>query len=282
MDIESIKTFITLADNKNFTRTASQLFISQSTVTNRINELEKELGNPLFIRTNRSVELTTTGEQFYEYADKVLHLTDTYLSEINSQVKYENHIRIASSDSIYEGHLAPIIIKHKKKNPNDSLKITIGLSSHLIEQMLDNIYDVLFTYIPINKQAFHCEIFRQDKMILVTDYNNKNFKNGIKLEELIEVNYLMCNFALQNVGQFIRNLFPKYHQFSLEIDDCSKIIPFILLGECYTFLPHDMAKPYIKDKTLRQVKLIDLEPPVINSYIICKKSKWDVCQKIFM
>lgn len=282
MDIESIKTFITLADNKNFTRTASQLFIAQSTVTNRINELEKELGNPLFVRTNRSVELTTAGEQFYEYADKVINLTDTYLTDINSLVKYENNLRIASSDSIYEGHLAPIILNYKKKNPNDALKITIGLSSHLLEQMLDNIYDVLFAYIPLNKGAFHCEIFRQDQMVLVTNYNNKNFKKGIKQKELQEINYLMCNFALQDVGQFIRNLFPKYHQFSLEIDDCSKIIPFVLLDECYTFLPYDMAKPYIKDKTLRQVKLIDLEPPVINSYIICKKSKWDMCKNIFM
>ena len=282
MDIESIKTFITLADNKNFTRTASQLFIAQSTVTNRISELEKELGHALFVRTNRSVELTTAGEQFYEYADKILNLTDNYLSEINAQIKYEHHLRIASSDSIYEGHLAPIILKYKKKNPKDALKITIGLSSHLLEQMLDNIYDVLFTYIPLNKSAFHCEIFRQDQMVLVTDYNNKKFKNGIKQEQLIEINYLMCNFALQDVGQFIRNLFPKYHQFSLEIDDCSKIIPFILLEESYTFLPYDMAKPYIKDKTLRQVKLIDLEPPIINSYIISKKSKWDLCKNIFM
>ena len=155
----------------------------KATVQNRINELEKELGNPLFVRTNRSVELTTAGEQFYEYADKVINLTDTYLTDINSLVKYENNLRIASSDSIYEGHLAPIILNYKKKNPNDALKITIGLSSHLLEQMLDNIYDVLFAYIPLNKGAFHCEIFRQDQMVLVTNYNNKNFKKGIKQKD---------------------------------------------------------------------------------------------------
>ena len=42
MDIETMKTFLVLADTKNFTRTAHQLFIAQSTVTNRILELEKE------------------------------------------------------------------------------------------------------------------------------------------------------------------------------------------------------------------------------------------------
>lgn len=65
-------------------------------------------------------------------------------------------------------------------------------------------------------------------MILVTDYYNTMYARGITKQALIAENYLMCNFALQDVGQFIRNLFPRYHQFSLEIDDCSKIIPFCL------------------------------------------------------
>ena len=48
MDIETMKTFLVLVDTKNFTRTAHQLFIAQSTVTNRILELEKELNVTLF------------------------------------------------------------------------------------------------------------------------------------------------------------------------------------------------------------------------------------------
>ena len=53
MDIQSLKTFITLAETKSYTKTANQLFVAQSTVTNRINELERELKLSLFSRTNR-------------------------------------------------------------------------------------------------------------------------------------------------------------------------------------------------------------------------------------
>ena len=53
MDIEALKTFMVLANTKNYTRAASQLFVAQSTVTNRIIEIEKELGISLFRRTNR-------------------------------------------------------------------------------------------------------------------------------------------------------------------------------------------------------------------------------------
>lgn len=73
MDIEALNTFLTLANTKNYTRTAAQLFVAQSTVTNRIHELEKELNIALFTRNNRSVELTVEGEQFKDYAEKGHH-----------------------------------------------------------------------------------------------------------------------------------------------------------------------------------------------------------------
>ena len=139
MDIESIKTFMVLAKTKNYTRAANHLFVAQSTVTNRINELEKELEFKLFRRTNRSVELTSEGEKFRLYAEKVIELTDTSLSEISSKQKYSNYLRIGCADSIYEGHLASLIQKHRKSNPSDYLKISIGLSDHLLEQIQNHL-----------------------------------------------------------------------------------------------------------------------------------------------
>lgn len=282
MDIEALRTFQILANTRNFTRTASQLYIAQSTVTNRINELEKELNVQLFNRTNRTVELTPEGEQFGEYAEKVIKLTNSSLTEISSLRKYEHQLRIGCADSIYEGHLAPVLLAYQKEHPKDALKITIGLTNFLMEQLEDDIYDVIFVYLPMKKNSFHCELFKQDRLVLVTDFNNDKYSEGITREELLGVNYLMCNFALQNVGQFIRNIFPRYHRFSMEIDDCSKVVPFLLGGQNYSFLPEDMAKSYIKSQKLRAVPLLDLETPVINSYIIAKNSKWEFCKRIFL
>ncbi|MCR5625458.1 MAG: LysR family transcriptional regulator, partial [Lachnospiraceae bacterium] len=82
-----------------------------------------------------------------------------------------------------------------------------------------------------------------------------------------------CNFALQDVGEYIRNLFPRFHQFEFVIDDCMKIVPFLLNQENYTFLPEDMAKAHIDEGKLREVKLLDFQTPVINSYMVYKKNK---------
>ncbi|SEQ09151.1 LysR family transcriptional regulator, repressor for citA [Lachnospiraceae bacterium NE2001] len=280
MDIETLRTFITLADTNSFTKTANQLFVAQSTVTNRINELEKELKISLFNRTNRSVKLTIEGERFKIYAQKVLDLTENTLADMTAEHKYENHIRIGSADSIYEGHLAPEIQKYRNKHPENSLKITIGLSNHLLEQLQEDLLDAAFVYIPLKKSSFHSELYKQDRLVLVTDINNKKYRKGITQQQLIEENYLMCNFALQDVGQYIRKLFPRFHQFELEIDDCMKIVPYLLGKDNYTFLPKDMADTYIKDKKLREIPLLDFDTPIINSYIIYKDSMKDIISKL--
>ncbi|MCR5214271.1 MAG: LysR family transcriptional regulator [Eubacterium sp.] len=273
MDIEAIKTFLNLASTKNYTRTANQLFVAQSTITNRIKELEKELKVQLFSRNNKNVELTSEGELFKIYAQQVIELTENSLSEIANVRHFDNHLRIGSADSIYEGHLAPHILDYRKNHSRDSLKISIGLSNHLLDQLQSDLLDIVFTYLPMNKASYSCQLFKQDNLILVTDINNKKYTKGIHQQELINEKYLMCNFALQDVGQYIRKLFPSYHQFELEIDDCMKIVPYLINQENYTFLPKDMADTYISEKKLREVKLLDFKTPVINSYLVYKKSK---------
>ena len=280
MDIESLKTFIVLSENSSFTKTANQLFVAQSTVTNRINELEKELKLRLFLRTNRSVKLTVEGERFRVYAYKVLELTENTLAEMTAENRFENHIRIGSADSIYEGHLAPEIKKYRDKHPENSLKITIGLSNHLLEQLQEDMLDAAFVYIPLRKSQFISELYKQDTLVLVTDINNSKYSRGITRQKLIEENYLMCNFALQDVGQYIRKLFPRFHQFELEIDDCMKIVPYLIGKDNYTFLPKDMADTYIKEKKLRKIRLLDFDTPIINSYIIYRDSMKDVIAEL--
>ena len=93
MDTQSLKTFLVLAKLQNFTKTADELFVAQSTVTNRIAELEIEVGKPLFFRNKRRVELTEEGEQFYHYAKRILALTEEGIRNINAMEQYKEKLQ---------------------------------------------------------------------------------------------------------------------------------------------------------------------------------------------
>ena len=86
MDTTTLRTFIALAQIKNFTKTAQQLVVAQSTVTNRIRDLEMELGVPLFIRSHKQVDLTPSGQKFLDYAQRFVSLELAALQDIDRTI----------------------------------------------------------------------------------------------------------------------------------------------------------------------------------------------------
>lgn len=273
MDTQSLQTFVTLAEYKNFTRTADSLFIAQSTVTNRIAELEREVGKQLFERNKRKVILTAEGHAFLGYAKRILELADTGIQEINAIDRYPEALRIGTTNTIYECHLFPEIVGYMEGHPKHAVKITIGHSGDLIQAMQDRLLDVVYSYVPFYKSGYACELYAVDNLVLVTDAKDDTYDNGIRKGELPDSRYLYCNFALQEVGLFIRELFPPYYQFRFEIDNSTKLVPYLLAVGGISFLPERIVKPYIEAGQLRTIRLIDFEAPKINCYQIFRKEE---------
>lgn len=280
MDMEAIKTFINLAKTKSFSVTANQLFVAQSTVSSRIQNLEKELGTTLFVRNNKRVELTNEAYVFLDYAQRIFDLSERACLEMNKTDRFHSSLRIGTTNSIYNGYLSEEIIHYTKHYPQTALKIQISESAHLLEQLCDHIMDCVVVYLPFDKAGCECQLYTSDSLSLVTAGDNTEFAKGIRKKELEQVNYLMCNFALQNVGGFIRGLFPKHFQFGLEIDDCEKVIPFLDILHGYSFLPKKIIEPYLQDGSLREIPLLDFEAPAINLYLVGWKAKKEWWKKL--
>lgn len=271
MDTENLRTFIALAEHRNFTKTADTLFIAQSTVTNRIAELERETGRQLFWRNKRKVTLTAEGEAFLGYAKRIVELSDTGIQNINSLNKYSDILRIGTTNTVYECHLFPKIRDYMKSFSQNAVKITIGHSNDLIKALQDDLLDVIYIYLPFYKAGYECELFAVDDLILVTGCHNNRYENGISKEERVDSHYLYCNFALQEVGLFIKELFPPHYQFGFEIDNSTKLIPYLLEFAGVSFIPESIAAPYIAQGQLRKIELSDFDSPKINCYKIYKE-----------
>ena len=137
----------------------------------------------------------------------------------------------------------------------------------MIQLLMDGILDCVFTSVPLVRAGFECHHFHTDNLVLATGYDNILHADGIRKEELT-IKYMMCNFALNDVGEFIRNLFPTHYQFKFEIDNSTKLIPYLINTTGYSFLPDKMIEQELADKKLRTIPLLDFETPKINSYYI--------------
>lgn len=78
-----IKSFLTLAETRSFTKAARQLYMSQQAVSRCVALLEEELNAKLFVRTTRSVELTSAGRMYYDLYNDL----NTQYSERLAQIK---------------------------------------------------------------------------------------------------------------------------------------------------------------------------------------------------
>ncbi|MGN0498314.1 MAG: LysR family transcriptional regulator [Acutalibacteraceae bacterium] len=280
MNTENLKTFIALSKYKNFTKTAEVLFVAQSTVTNRIAELEKELGKRLFDRERKNVCLTNEGTHFLDYAKRIVELESLAVDEINSGDRYISKINLGSTNTIYDCHLKSRLKDFALSNPDTALRITIAHSNSLIEMMNDGVLDLAFAFIDYNKKDIQCVPFCNDEMILVTDAENTEFADGIKLQNLSDINYLYCNFTFQGIGEYIRELFPKHHRFPLEIDRSANIIPYLYKTDSYSFLPKELVKDEIENGTLVEVPLLDFEIPQVRSFVIYGKKSKSIVERI--
>lgn len=72
MELQHLREFVTLERICNYTRAADALYTTEATLSRHIRALEKELGQPLFLRTTRRTELTQFGKKFLVYAEKIV------------------------------------------------------------------------------------------------------------------------------------------------------------------------------------------------------------------
>src|SRR3954465_6298365 len=77
MELWQLRTFRVVAETLNFTRAAERLNLTQSAVSHQIKALERELGEPLFIRAKRGVKLSQAGKVALEYAEGMLDDAET-------------------------------------------------------------------------------------------------------------------------------------------------------------------------------------------------------------
>lgn len=84
METEKLKMFIAVADTKSFTKAAERLFVSHSTVSRAVSELENELGVKLFERDNKVRGLTNAGKKLYSAAGELIILADKLRNELKN------------------------------------------------------------------------------------------------------------------------------------------------------------------------------------------------------
>jgi DNA-binding transcriptional LysR family regulator len=150
------------------TAAAEKLFLTQPAVSQQIRNLEEEMGVELLVRGVRQVRATLQGQILYDYAKRILHLTQQAQVAIQTMSQeVSGHLRVGTMNSIGLYLVSPIIGMFLKHNSKLKIKLVYGTGEKIISDMRNNLVDVVI--LPDLKVEYGIEFQDFEKRFLFRD-----------------------------------------------------------------------------------------------------------------
>ena len=231
MDFRQLETFVNVAKLKSFSKAAEKLYITQPTVTNHIQNLEKELGTILINRMGKKISLTKAGTLLYKNALNILNsfeMTKFELDVFKGQI--QGHLEIASS-SVPRKHLLPkIMSSFLKKYPDVTFTILENDSKQVINSIIDGDYDFGIVGAKFGNNNLEYLKIMNDRLVLITPLDFREDLNNFDTINIKEL--LKSNFILRDEGSGTREALQKwFKRKGIDLEDL-KVIAYIEDPDC--------------------------------------------------
>ncbi|HMZ06132.1 MAG TPA: LysR family transcriptional regulator [Anaerolineales bacterium] len=154
MELNHLKTFVVVAEERNLTRAADRLYMTPPSVSAHIKALEDELGVILFIRKPQGMEITEHGEILRVKAEKILHSTREMLNLSKKlQVSLTGTTRIGLSATSSYQRAAKLISQMQKEHPDIELTFLASCTHKIIQGLKNHSMDAGYMFGPIDDEA---------------------------------------------------------------------------------------------------------------------------------
>ncbi|MGM9957573.1 MAG: LysR family transcriptional regulator, partial [Peribacillus sp.] len=169
MYYDALKTFVTLVEVKNFTKTADRLLMSQPNVSLHIKKLEQEFQTKLLLRSPKYIKITPTGEILYERAKQMITIyeqTRRDIEERHNTIKGE--LKIGASFTIGEYILPSLLIDLQNDYPELELQVMIGNTEEIVQSVQLYKVDIGLIEGQTNEKELSVHSFMQDELFIVS------------------------------------------------------------------------------------------------------------------
>ena len=151
MDYDSLKLFLHLAETLHFAKTSRACFVSPSGLSRAIQRLEKEVGQSLFVRDNRSVSITKAGLLLKEHARQTLERWQNFKENVaEDRGELYGEISIYCSVTASYSILQNILSSFRKLHPHVHIKLQTGDPARAIQMVQNGSVDISIAAKPDN------------------------------------------------------------------------------------------------------------------------------------
>ncbi|WP_160100918.1 LysR family transcriptional regulator [Rhodococcus sp. T7] len=197
VEISHLRYFVAVADKLNFTRAAESLHMAVSPLSQRIRDLERELGAPLFVRDRRTVELTRYGEQLLPEARDVVRRFDSFTRTARqTKTEHGRHIvRIGIAPDVSTTLRTRVLDIIEDVDPALEVQLRPGSTEPLIAALDAGELDIALVHGPIASPDLHTVTLEIHSIaVIVARGLGFDDKTEIGLRELAALPYASIAF----------------------------------------------------------------------------------------
>jgi len=283
MNFQHLTTFCTVISEGSMTAAAEKLYLTQPAVSQQIRNLEDELKVELLQRGSRQAKPTAQGQILYEYAKRILALSQQAQLAIQTMnVEVEGAFRIGTLNSLGLYIVSPVIGLFLKHNSKLSVQLTYDSGPALIDGFNKGDLDIIIlpdaqVEYGAEPQNFEKKLLMQDEMWLVGNSKDSHLPEDIELQDLplkpfVKIMERYPNFenelgkSLSKIGVKLSPVFE-----TVNVGTLKRVLES---GLGWGFLPSHSIRKHVRSGRLTSVPVLDFNY-TMNLYYYYKKNLLD-------
>ena len=240
MELRQLRYFVKTAEVLNFTEAAGLLYISQSTLSQQIKQLEDELGTLLFDRVGKKVLLTEAGRLFLPYARQSIREAEDGQHLLQDlQELQTGELRIGVTYGL-TALLTNTLMEFSERYPKIKIITASGTSLDLLEKLAQSKLDFVLSFVPAQKnERFLSQTLFESRLSLIVPLNDPlTSQKSVSIKEVESLPLILPARGF-NTRSVLDRVFEKNNivpDIKMELSDISIVLQLVATGRWYTVL----------------------------------------------
>jgi DNA-binding transcriptional LysR family regulator len=276
MDLGQVEAFVQVAQLRSFSKAADALFLTQPSVTARIQSLERDLGEALFERNGRGVRLTEMGATFLPYARRALKALQEGRDALEGMRNLDiGTLKLGSALTVSTYVLPKILKQYCSLYPGVEVTVQTGRSEQVLQMVLND-----EVHCALERTVHHPEIVTiplyEDDLVLVAAPEHRFAKAGVAKIEDVGREPLILFDRGSSYNQLIQGVFRQHgivpHTL-MELDTIEATKKMVEEGLGIALLPKVSTEREFAQKILSPIGVSDAQLPRRQISLIFRKNR---------
>lgn len=288
MDVQALEAFWWISQTGSFNRAAERLYLTQPSVTARIQALEKELGQPLFERKPRGVRLTDAGRALLPHAERVLQDIRKARQAIADLVSASGgtlSVGCALTTSTYT--LPEILARYKQRHPGVEIAVRTGRSQQVLQLVLDDSVQLGLVHAPIHPHPDIDQVMLyQEEIVLVTHPEHPMAREGAIAPDRLAGEPFLTSDRASGYWSLVEQFWASHGlvpRVTMDLDSIETAKRMVLHGLGITMLPRTCVESEVRAGKLCIVPIAGTDPLFRDTMLMHRRGKiWSGLATAFM